>query len=461
MTRRGTIALFVLAFATISWFLFADLPHQQSASDGPIFHLDPEKVTRIVITDGNDTHTLQREEDAWSISTTPPDRVSDKKIVHLLTIAAELKPLNILNPKELKHTLSLSSLGLQNPKRSLTIHQEGAKDQTLFIGNEAASDKSLFAQFEKQKTVMIIPSEIATIAFLNADSFRDPYLTTLKLDALKEITVTRGRSQLSLKKENEKWVMTQPISGIISSEALQSWIAPLFTTQVLKRVGNDDPNNLSTYGLDQPRATISLLAEDVSQPVTLSLGNVAEDLNTNTNAPPCYLCSSDRHAIFIAPPSLSQLFMITPETLRDRQLFELNLDTVDRIEITTLGKTLSLHRQLGGSEDWILDNQTILPKATVEKMLEMLEKTKILSYQVATPSQAALAGLDDSSQPTSRIRFIAHLSENTPDEQAGDHTVLEISFGQKIGERIFARIGKEPELLEVPAQTVDILNLKT
>ena len=460
MTRRGTITLFVLAIATISWFFLSDFPQHRSSPDDPIFRFDPEKVTRIVINDGNDSHTLKREEDAWYISTIPPDRVSDKKVIHLLAIALELKPLNILTPKELKAKLSLSSLGLKNPKRSITIHQEGEKDQTLFIGNEAVGDKSLFAQLEKQKSVMIISSEIATLAFSNCDDFRDPYLTTLKLDDLKEITVTRGMSKLTLKKENEKWEMTQPILGTISSEALQTWITPLFTTEVLKRVGNDDVNNLSVYGLDQPRATISLLEEDSSKPVTISLGNVAEETPVISSTPPCYLCSSDRHAIYIAPAFISQLFMVTPEALRDRQLFELNLDTVDRIEITTSGKVLKLCRQLGGSEDWILDNQTVIPKDTLATMLENLEKTKILSYQVATPSKAAAVGLDDSSKPTAGIRFIAHLSENTPDEVAGDHTVMEIIFGKKIDQTIFARIGNDPELLEIPAQTVDYLNLK-
>jgi hypothetical protein len=460
MTRRGTITLFVVAIATISWFFLSDFSQHRPSPDDPIFRFDPERVTRIVINDGNDSHTLQREEDAWYISTIPLDRVSDKKVIRLLAIALELKPLNILTPKELKEKLSLSSLGLKNPKRSITIHQEGEKDQTLFIGNEAVGDTSLFAQLEKQKSVMIIPSEIASLAFSNCDDFRDPYLTTLKLNDLKEITVTRGMSKLILKKENEKWEMIQPISGAISSEGLQTWIAPLFTTEVLKRVGNNDVNNLSVYGLDQPRATISLLDEDSSKPVTLSLGNVAEETPGISSAPPCYLSSSDRHAVFMVPAFLSQLFMITPEALRDRQLFELNLDTVDRIEITTSGKVLALRRQLGGSEDWILDNQIVVPKATLTKMLENLEKTKILSYQVATPSKAAAAGLDDSSQPTSRIRFIAHLSENTPDEQAGDHTVMEITFGKKMGQRIFAHIGNDPELLEIPAETVDSLNLK-
>jgi len=457
MTRRGTIILFLLALATISWFFLSDLPEQRLA-DGFVFHINPDKVTLIVIHDGNDVHTLQRKEDAWYISTLPPDRVSDKKIGHLLNIAKELKPLNILNAKELTHQLSLSSLGLQNPKRSIRIHEEGAKDQILYIGNEAVGEKSLFAQLEKQKNVMIIPSEIAAIVFTNEDDFRDPYLTTLKLDDLMEITLTRGLSKLAMKKENTKWQMTQPVSGSISPEALQTWIAPLFRTEVLKRVSNDD-TNLCPYGLDQPRATISLLAEDSLNPVTLSLGNVAEEKNTDSSAPTAYLRSSARHGIFIVPTSLSELFMITPEALRDRQFFELNLDMVDRIEITTSGKTICLHRESGGSENWISENQRVIPIATLQKAIETLEKTKVLSYQVATPLKTAALGLDESSKPTASIRFIAHLSENTPDDEAGDHTIMEICFGKKTGETIFARIAQDPEILELPADTANLLKI--
>lgn len=461
MTRRGTITLFVLAIGTITYFFLSRLT-EQPLKDGLIFHFHADKVTRIVITDGNDVHTLQREQDAWYISTSPPDRVSDKKIDHLLAMAQELKPLNILKPSELKHQLSLSSLGLQNPKRSISFHKEGAQDETLFIGNEAVGDKSVFAQLENQKSVMIIPSEIATIAFANSDDFRDPYLTTLRLDDLQEIIITRGMGKLCLKKENEKWQMTQPISGMISPDALATWIAPLFTTEMLTRV-SDDHTNLAYYGLDQPRANISLLEEDSLEPVKLDLGNMLEEKNIASSAPSYYLRSSARHAIFIVPAALSELFMITPEALRDHQLFKLNLDMVDRIEITTPTKALSLRRQPLGTEereDWILNNQQVISQATLQKMVETLAQTKILSYQVATPSKKAALGLDESSQPTGSIQFIAHLSENTPDDQAGDHTVMTVTFGKQIGQTIFAHIGRDPELVEIPAETIDLLNVK-
>ncbi|MFZ4115271.1 MAG: DUF4340 domain-containing protein [Chthoniobacterales bacterium] len=460
MTRKGTITLALLAISILAWFFFVDFRQQQPSTDGLLFHLNPEHVSRIVITDGNDSHLLEREAGEWYISTIPPDRANNEEIAHLLAIASELKPLNILNPKELKNNLSLSSLGLENPKRSLTIHQDGESDQTLFIGNEAVGEKSLFARMEKQKAVLIIPSTLADIAFHSNDNFRDLHLTNLKLSDLKEISVTQGISKLCLKKENGKWEMTQPISAKISSDALQAWITPLLTTEVLARVGSDktDLSTLSAYGLDQPRATINFVAENSSEPTTLSLGNAVEEKNSENSS--LYLCSTARHAIFKAPAFLAQLFMITPEILRDRQFLELNLDTVDRIEITTAGKTLSLRRQPGGSEDWVLEDQTAVPKAAVEKMLQALAKTKILSYQMATPSKMALVGLDDPLTATATIKFIAHLSENTPDEEAGDHTVLEIIFGKKIGETIFARLGNDPELLEVPAGTVDVLNVK-
>jgi len=313
---------------------------------------------------------------------------------------------------------------------------------------------------EKQKAVLIIPSTLADIAFHSNDNFRDLHLTNLKLTDLKEISVTQGISRLCLKKENEQWKITQPLSAKVSFDALQAWITPLLTTEVLARVGSDktDFSTLSAYGLDQPHATINFVAEDSSEPITLSLGNSVEEKNPESSG--IYLCSSARHAVFKVPAFLAQLFMITPEILRDRHFLELNLDTVDRLEIITARKTLLLHRQPGTSEDWVLEDQTVIPKAAVEKMVETLAKTKILSYQIATPSMVTAVGLDDSSASTATIRFIAHLSENTPDEEAGDHTILKITFGKKIGETIFARFGSDPELLEVPAETIDILNVK-
>jgi hypothetical protein len=36
---------------------------------------------------------------------------------------------------------------------------------------------------------------------------------------------------------------------------------------------------------------------------------------------------------------------------------------------------------------------------------------------------------------------------------------MEVCFGKKTGETIFARIAQDPELLEVPADRVNLLNI--
>ena len=428
MTLKGTIVFVVLAISLMVWLLFfAPTPRQRL--DDPLFHGDFNKITTITIMDGNETHTLQRDDNGWEIETTPPDRADLQEVTRLITALQEIKPLDILRQRELKKDLSLASLGLQNPKRSLTIHEDGAKDQILTFGNEAVGEKRLFARINSSNDVFIISSKLAEIAFRPNDDFRNHFLTSLQFKELEQIRLHQGLGEFQSVFKNGHWVMTQPTKAPLSKNAMKEWIEPLLRAPVQIRVDNDE-SNLSTYGLDQPRAEITLVSENLIAPVVLSLGKRIEDKDHPENTS-VYVRSSRRRSIFKMSADVEKIFMISPDELRNRQFFQLNLDTVDRIIITKGTESTSLRRQADASDDWISDGEfaTIITGKKMQAMIESLEQTAVIRFQRATPENLATMGLKRPLGPTRRIRFIAHLSENTPDEQAGDFVVLEILFG--------------------------------
>ncbi len=457
MNSKTTLISLLLAIIVLLCFFLIDAQEGKQVHDEFLFHFNPMEVTRLSIQDGSNSYQLNRQATQWYLSSTPADLANAQKVEHLLHVAKELRALNIIYPRELKNSLSLSSLGLENPKRSFLIHEEGKKDQILFIGNEALGDKSFFAQLGKEKMVFVIPSTFVDLAFAPRNDFADLHLTNLEFSNLEEISIVEGRKRLVLKKENNNWEIKEPIVGKVALEALKSWMDPLLKTEVMTRVSSNDQDAsvLSAYGLDQPRSMITLLQKNSLEPLKLSLGNSVVENSSHD----VYISSSERHAIFLAPQFFEQLFSITPEVLRDHQFLELNLDTIDRILISQEGIKQTLHRQEGGSDQWLRENDQPISKNSIEGMINGLSKTKILSYLVATPSNLVAKGFQSPNATTASIQFIAHLSENTPDQEAGDYTVMEIVFGKKIGETIYARIGNDPELLEIPARTIDFLKV--
>ncbi|MBX9743012.1 MAG: DUF4340 domain-containing protein [Chthoniobacterales bacterium] len=456
MNLRGTLILLGLALITITLLVFLQ-PKQEHPSREPLFHGDPSQVTRIVMVDGNESRSLTLHDHQWEIDTTPPDQADKEEVMSLLGAALEVKPLDILIPEELKNQLSLPKLGLQDPKSSLLLHYKNSPDQILYFGNEAVGEKRLFARFSSQKEVIIIPSTLADIAFRPNDLFRNHHLTALALDSIKKITLSQKLGEMCIERQGEQWNMKEPTIALVSSNALNSWITPLLEAPILERISNDQ-GNLAAYDLEEPRATITFFPESSDKPVTLSLGKSVEQKNNKEAlSPAIYIRSSERHAIFTIPAALEKTFLISPDMLREHQLCTINLDTVDRIEAIKSNTALKLHRQPENHENWVTEEEhpSIISGSEIQKMVSTLEQVMVTSFEIATPTKLQAAGIEPASKAAMTLRFIAHLSENTPDENAGDFPIKEICFGTpSVDNTLFARIDHNPEIVQIPASTV-------
>ncbi|MFI0348745.1 MAG: DUF4340 domain-containing protein [Chthoniobacterales bacterium] len=458
MSLRGTFALVILAVGMVLLSLFFKNNQQRNPGD-PLFDINEDKITLITIVDGNDTHILKRTEGEWRIEITPPDRADARYVERLIKAIKEVKPVDILNQRELKSRRSLSSLGLENSKRSLTIQQEDGKTQTLTFGNEGVGDKQFFARLNNRGDVFIIPSTLPEIAFRPNDDFRDHSLTSLQPSELTQLRVQQGMGEFRAVFKNDHWVMTQPTEASIKREALEAWITPLLNAPIEARLGSNE-GNLSSYGLDQPRAEMTLFSENRTTPTILSLGKVVDDKN-DPGKKSVYVRSSVRHSIFKISANVEKIFMISPDTLRTRDFFHLNLDTVDRIIISQGSCNISLRRQADAAENWISDGEyaIIIPGEKMQTMIAALEKNSILAFQPATSGNLMKSGLAANPGPAATIQFLSHLSENTPDDDVGDYPVLKIIFGisQESGRpSLFARIDDMPDILEIPVSVMDL-----
>lgn len=462
MKLKGLLALFCVVVGFFVWLRFFEKTFE-SAADANLLQIDPTKVTEVIITDGNNSFSLKRQAADWNISTTPPDRGDEEQVKRLLTLASTLKPFDRLHFRKLKNKLSLSKLGLQAPRRSITFHQEGGPDQVIYFGNEAIGEKSIFAQVNNKQSIVIISSALSDQAFQDHDHFRDHLLTNLQFEQLKFIQLHQGLGDLSLYFDDDHWRMSQPMDSTVSDRALKDWITPLLQAPILARMESDDTNNLARYGLDQPRAEITFFQAESEIPIHLWLGNVSTEKDAFA-MPSIYIRSSARHAIFKISAAFEKVFMISPDQLRDHQLFSVNLDTIDKITITKKETTVCLRHQLGGGDGWVTEgnNTTFVLGTEVQRFVDTLEKIDVLNFQTATPKLLEDLGLDSPTNAIASIRFTAHLSENTPDHDAGDYIVSEILFGTPVnapGSKLYARVNNAPDLRQVPPKSLDKIDL--
>lgn len=447
MSWRGTLQLVALAALALFLLLFLGRNHTRSLHE-PLFDNNPEAADKIVIEESGGSLTLLRKGGVWQIEGDPADRADPRLVDALLHSAASLTPLDAIPPGDLIGPLTLSSLGLAKPKRSLTIRSAGTR--TLHFGIEGAAAGQLYARLDSGGAVYLIPGGIAAQAFIPSNAFRDRRLTALTADHLGEASISRhgALQQLRIVKDRRGWQLASPVVARADQEAVTAWLKGLLSASVVNWLpGGTDSGSC---GLEAPSAVFTLRGEGESTPVTISLGSQFSGAGESF-----YARCSDRPGICTVT-GISPALAATPAALRSKNPQTVPLDTVDKIEISTGdgGRRLLVARKKG-SDDWqvVEGGSDDLSGMKVEEWYRRLSSLKASGFEPATPDRLAARGLD--AAPL-RIRLIAHLSENTAEESAGDMVLGEYAFGTASDGTVAMREGDSSDLMLLPENALEL-----
>ena len=130
------------------------------------------------------------------------------------------------------------------------------------------------------------------------------------------VTVEKG--------EDGVWRLTTPIQA----EANQETVAEL-VKQIQFAVGRDyieEPKNLSDYGLEPPKARVTVYCGPGSEPQTLYFGTLEAGGNANPTSGAdggmkgVFAKNAARPAVFIMDANISSLLPKTPDAFRERRL---------------------------------------------------------------------------------------------------------------------------------------------
>lgn len=451
MSWRGTLLLLILAMLAACILLFFGKSHTLTTRES-LIDFDPAQVEQITIREGGGSIILKKENGIWIIASLPPDRANPDIIRALLQSASSIKPIDTLRPVELRGSVSLETLDLKNPRRSLTL--EGNSTQTINFGVEGASPARLYVRLGSSGPVYLIPSEIAGLAFRPAQDFRHQRLSMLSASRLEEITFSKGNNlqQLVLRKDRKGWNLTSPLTTQGDQQAITAWADALLSSRIERWMPTGtDP---ASCGMDSPSEIFTIREEGGSPPVTFTIGS--EVLGAPLSR---YVRSSDRPDICVIA-GIGSFLEITPIALRSKKLPRIEYDAIDKIKIQPEGSASpsQVLSRKKGSEHWELSDggsssaKSTLPAIQVKGWFEKIQDIKAQAFEPATPDHLQARGLSTPSV----IRLIAHLSENTAEEKAGDIVLGEYAFGNAKEGMVALRVGTSPDLLLVPESTLEL-----
>jgi len=448
MSWRGTVLLAILAALAASLLLFSGGSLSRSAME-PLLQISPADATRITIIEGGGAVVLEKKSGIWRIEGDGGDRADARMVRSLLNNAASLLPLDVLPARDLKGPVSPTALGLDKPKRTLTI--EDGRRHTIRFGIEGAAPGKVYVRLGSGGPVYLVSSEVASSAFHPSREFRDTRLTSLTPERVAGVTYSKGAAlqQLQLRKTGAGWTIGSPVTARCDEDAVATWLERLLSARVTRWMPEGtDP---SSCGLETPGAVMTVTEREGETPVVISIGNPVPGSEAAR-----YVRCSDRPGICVVE-GLSTLLDPTPATFRCRRLAKVLCDAVDRIEITGAGggtSSSSVLLRQKESEDWSLQNGDTVPEVSVRDWFAKLQTLSADRFEPATPERLNARGMNP---PPVTIRLVARLSENSAEEQAGEIVLATYAFGSDSAGETALREGDSTDLMILPTETLRVV----
>jgi hypothetical protein len=220
-------------------------------------------------------------------------------------------------------------------------------------------------------------------------------LETTKID---DITVRGSAGETThLKKTGNAWQIVEPSPGPVDETEVSGLVSNLGTVEVSRTV-DQDPKDLTKYGLVKPRIDVQFTAGDktVHQ---LQIGS-----KTVTGGD-LYARLGNEKKIILIPAYLESTFDRTTFQLRDKSILKFDRDKVDHVDVTSSAGALKFTKQ---GEAWKMTAPVAArtDSAAVDTLIGRLATGQMKSLKTpdAAPADLAQYGLN---KPTVEVNLVA------------------------------------------------------
>lgn len=322
---------------------------ENSLSDFPeieyLVEVDTADIEYVKFNNGAESYTIRNGETA-SIEGYFSNVIDTSSLMSALYDCASVAiGHKIENPKE------LSAYGLDKEDKYVIIKTKDGAEHKIIIGNSANFDGEFYAMNKATGEVATIKSYEVDSLCKSPSEYRSLQMCSIDPQSVKNFTIEKsGAKVLSVKYDEDyvpkneylsvSYLIEYPYKGVTASlDKLQELFESL-SSPVAKSIVEENPKNLSSYGLDKP---YSLTVTDANGTVSMKMGDYDEEGNV-------YMMYNNVPVVYAAQ---SSFYETVKETKPDEYVERfINLFTITQVsEIIIKGDTESHSLEVDEKED--------------------------------------------------------------------------------------------------------------
>ena len=455
MNTKTTILLLSAAALLLGFIVLFEtkLPKSWQAADLEKHALvfDRNRVTGIDIQSNEDKVEFRNRNGQWTMDAPVKDRASLPAIQEILACCEKLQKEPVAGCRNADKK-QMKAFGVMKPSVRLKLLGEEMPPELLF-GKDTAVEGKLYIRQEGSSTISVASNELRSLIMRKPDAFRDHQLADFNAEKVFNTSVKTAAGEIEMARDAGTWRLNKPLRARADDFKVNAFLSSVLHTQITAFLPENSAN-LNSYGLSEPRGTLTFRVQGRTQPVEMQIG--AREEKTGG----IYGRISTRGGVFLLPKESENILGLQPNDLRDRRMMCVDMDQVDRITLRPAGKPLFvLQRKL---EEWTVRGDTLretpVPanKAKIIQFVLKLQSRPITAFVTDVASDLAKYGLD---QPQLRITFSSFASENTSETNAGELPLVTLAFGNIEGDNVYVRVEKEPFIVSVDKAALEGISL--
>lgn len=321
--KRNTLILLVLAAVVGAAVYFLEIksgkPRDEKPEESkPAFTFKKEDIASISITRAGQTVAVEDKDGKWAITQPLAAQANQSTVESMVSSITSAKIERSISPS----ADEMKTFGLEEPAVTIEIKLKSGETQTIKLGAKDFSGLSAYAQFGDSKDVALVPAAVLTNSDKSLGDLRDKAILGMSQFDIKSISITNEHGPLSLAKDGGEWVIKKPFEAGTATTEINAFLNEITSGQADEFV-SEKPDDLSKYGLDNPKITFTAQLNDGSEK-TLTVG-VKDEIH--------YAKSSTRPEIIKISSSFYDKLNIKASELRNKDMFKLDRDNLTKIEI--------------------------------------------------------------------------------------------------------------------------------
>jgi hypothetical protein len=275
---RTYVAVAVLAgLGAYIYFVESKREDKPDKNKEKVFKLEKAKVKELELQNAGESVRIVKEGNDWKL-TAPTPAPADSGTVD--SVLSSLESLEI--DEEVTATpTSLKDFGLEQPKQTVKVVQDGAKEPLqLLVGDKLPDSSGVYAKLPTAARVFTLPSFGVSSLEKKPFDFRDRDLLHVKRDDVRTLEVSGPEGGYALIKDDKgEWAFTKPLqtkAGRWSVDGLVGTIEGLR----MESVAAEEAKDPKPFGLDKPARTVTLVSKDGATK-TLEIGSSAGEKKYN------------------------------------------------------------------------------------------------------------------------------------------------------------------------------------